>query len=56
MLEAIDPPARPDNAALLPLQLEALDAARQFDDAAARRWLWLAERIARARFQNERSL
>lgn len=56
MLETIDPPARPDNAALLPLQLEALDAARQFDDAAARRWLWLAERIARARFQNERSL
>ena len=51
MLSAVDPPARPDAATLQPMQREALDTALQFDDDVARRWLWLAERISRIRFQ-----
>lgn len=51
VLSILDPPARPEGAALLPLQQEALGIARQVDTEAERRWLWLAERISRARFQ-----
>lgn len=56
MLDAIDPPRRPDIVALRPLQDEALDAARQLDDDAARRWLWLAERVSRIRYQGAETL
>ena len=51
MLGRIDPPAIPSPELLDPLQAEALDAARQLSGDAARRWLCLAERIARIRFQ-----
>lgn len=55
ILEPLDPPARPALTGLEMLQAEAVDAARQLDDEAARRWLWLAERIARVRYQGDRS-
>lgn len=54
MLDIIDPPQRPAVDTLLPLQQEALGLARQLDDDAARRWLWLAERIGRIRYQGDR--
>ncbi len=53
ILDIIDPPNRADSTTLRPLQSESLDAARQFDDGAARRWLWLTDRIGRMRYQEE---
>jgi len=53
ILETIDPPNRPAPSILGPLQSEALDAARQLHDESARRWLWLAERISRVRYQGD---
>lgn len=54
ILDTIDPPNRPSLETLLPLQQEALGLTRQLDDGAARRWLWLAERIGRMRYHGER--
>ena len=54
ILDTIDPPNRPSMETLLPLQQEALGLTRQLDDDAARRWLWLAERIGRMRYHGER--
>lgn len=41
---------RMDDAALRRMQGEALEGARSTDDGVARRWLWLADRVARRRF------
>jgi hypothetical protein len=41
-----------DGARLRALQAEAMDGTRHRDDEVARRWLWLADRIARRRFND----
>jgi hypothetical protein len=42
-----------DHSELAAMQGETLDAARQLSGEPARRWLWLAERIARRRFDEQ---
>jgi hypothetical protein len=51
ILDTIDPPANPADSTLASLQREALDATSQLSGDASRRWLWLAERIARSRYR-----
>ena len=50
LTDAFDHDPTLDGAALARMQAEALDAARHPDDAIGRRWLSLADRIARRRF------
>ena len=50
LTEALDHDLALDDDALLRMQAEALDAARGTDPGAGRRWLTLADRITRRRF------
>ncbi|HEX5498205.1 MAG TPA: hypothetical protein VFX03_03220, partial [Thermomicrobiales bacterium] len=50
MIDRPDPLADPD---WWSLRDEAVDSARNVDDATSRRWIWLAERIGRHRYNND---
>ena len=53
ILEVIDGPRPVDGAVLRPLVGDALDGAAHPDDEVSRRWVWLAERLNRLRYDQE---